>query len=211
MSGGKEIQAPWVHIPKDNRELQERYDLWAEKYEQNMHEIYGYSLPQRGAEMLATHLPEVSSLILDAGAGSGLVGEALGALGYRQIAGIDISPGMLEKARQKGVYGELRRMILGEQLDFPSHHFHGVISIGVLTTGHAPPSALDELVRITTPGGIIVFSMRSDTYEERGFKEKQEALEKAGLWRLAEVTPEFAGLPEGEPETRHRIYAYSVA
>ncbi|MBI2855303.1 MAG: class I SAM-dependent methyltransferase [Chloroflexi bacterium] len=211
MPEGREIQVPWVHVPHSNSELQERYNLWADRYEHDMEELYGYTLPQRGAETLARHLPDMNSLILDAGSGTGLVGEALGAFGYVRVVGIDLSPGMLEQAGRKGVYRELHQMTLGEALDFPSDSFDGVVSIGVLTTGHAPPSSLDELIRVTRPGGIIVFSMRRDTYEERGFREKQEALEQEGVWILVEESPEFAGLPRGEPETPHRIYTYRVA
>ena len=44
--------------------------------------------------------------------------------------------------------------------------------------GHAPPSSLDELVRITRPDGHVIFIVRSDMYEGEGFKEKQQALVK---------------------------------
>ena len=100
MTKGKEIQSPWVHIPRDNRELQERYNLWADRYEQDMEVFYGYSLPQRGVEMLARHLPEKAGLILDAGAGTGLVGQALAGLGFQRVVGIDLSSGMLEQSRR---------------------------------------------------------------------------------------------------------------
>ena len=85
-----------------------------------------------------------------------------------------------------------------------------MISIGVLTSGHAPPTSLDELIRVTKQGGLIVFSMRRDTYQEWGFQEKQQSLDAAGRWRLLEVTEDFQGLPKGEPEAQHRIYVYQV-
>ncbi len=210
MSESREVPAPWIHIPKDNQELQERYDHWAQDYERDMQEVYGYTLPKRGAELVAKHLQDRSSLILDAGTGTGLVGRFLWEYGYHDLVGIDISPGMLQEARAKNIYRELHCMALGEPLEFPAHRFAAVVSIGVLTSGHAPPSSLDELVRVTTPGGLIVFSMRQDTYNEWGFKEKQQSLASAGRWRLLEVTASFQGLPTGEPEARHKDFSYEV-
>ena len=210
MSVRRESPPPWVQIPKDNRELQEQYDLWAHEYERDMQEVYGYTLPQRGAALLVKHLSHRSSLILDAGAGTGLVGQFLSEHGYGNLVGIDLSSRMLEEARAKKVYRELRRMILGEPLEFPSHRFDAVISIGVLTSGHAPPSSLDELSRVTKPMGLVAFSMRRDTYEEWGFREKQQVMAAEGRWKLLEVTAAFQGLPTGEPETRHHLYLYQV-
>ena len=80
----------------------------------------------------------------------------------------------------------------------------------MFTQGHAPASSFDELVRITKPGGIIAFSLRVDTYETDGFKERQSALESSGKWKLAEVTEEFQPLPKGEPEVFHQVWVYQL-
>ena len=73
-----------------------------------------------------------------------------------------------------------------------------------------PVSAFDELVRVTKPGGYIVFSLRTDMVED-GFKEYFAGLEAAGKWKLAEATDPFQPLPKGEPEVFHQIWAYQVA
>lgn len=99
---------------------------------------------------------------------------------------------------------------MGEPLDFQSERFDAIISVGVLTVGHAPPSAFDELIRITSPGGHIVFTLRTDVYENNGFREKQERLEQARKWRLAELSQPFRPMPDGEPEVIHRVWAYQV-
>ena len=129
-------------------------------------------------------------------------------LGYRDLIAIDLSQGMLDEARNKNVYAELHQMVLGETLDFDSGLFEGVISVGVFTLGHAPASAFDELIRVTQPGGYVVFSLRTDVHEEGGFKEKQQELEAQGKWKLVEVTEPFQPLPKGEPEVFHQIWAY---
>jgi SAM-dependent methyltransferase len=102
-------------------------------------------------------------------------------------------------------------MVLGETLAYPSASFDGVISVGVLTVGHAPASALDELIRITRPRGHIVFTLRPDVYEANGFKEKHAELESDGKWSLIEVTDPVPVLPKGEPEVCHQVWVYLVS
>ena len=56
-------------------------------------------------------------------------------------------------------------MVMGEPLDIPSGAFDAVICVGALTLGHAPANSLDELVRVTNPGGYVLFNLRPDHYE----------------------------------------------
>ena len=69
---------------------------------------------------------------------------------------------MLAEAERKGVYRSLVEARLGERLPYEDATYDAVVSSGVLTTGHAPASSLDELVRVTRPGGHVVFTLRSD-------------------------------------------------
>ena len=123
---------------------------------------------------------------------------------------MDLSRGMLAEAKGKDLYNEFHQMALGGTLDFATGEFDAVISVGVFTQGHAPANSLDELARITKPGGLIVFSLRVDTYESDGFKEQQSGMEEAGVWQLADMTDRFQPLPKGEPEVRRRTWAYRV-
>jgi hypothetical protein len=77
--------------------------------------------------------------------------------------------------------------------------------------GHAPASSLDELARITRPGGYVIFSLRPDVYETAGFKEKQAALESESKWKLIEESEKFKPLPKGEPEVYHQVWVYQVS
>jgi len=101
-------------------------------------------------------------------------------------------------------------MGLGEEIACETESFYSVICVGVLTIGHVPPSALDEFIRVTKPGGYVIFTLRPDVYEEGGFQEKQEALEKGGRWTLVEVSEKFAPLPKGEPDVLHQVWGYRV-
>jgi SAM-dependent methyltransferase len=204
-----ENRVRWVYASSNNQELQERYDEWAEAYDQDLEDDFAWNAPQTAARVFAALVPK-DAPVLDAGAGTGLVGQALAEMGFTSMVAMDLSEGMLEQARQKGVYRECRRMVLGDPLDFDSGQFEGIISVGVFTLGHAPASAFDELIRVTRPGGFIVFSLRTDVYLEGGFKEKLDALASEGRWTLAEATEPFQPLPKGEPEVYHQIWAYQV-
>ncbi len=200
----------WIYSSRDNQELAERYDQWAKDYDTDLEQDFAWVGPQRAAEVLARHVAK-GARILDAGAGTGLVGKILYDLGYQDLVAMDLSQGMLEEARSKQVYQEFHQMVMGEPLGFSSDAFDAVVSVGVLTVGHAPASSLDELVRITRPGGFIAFSLRPDMYQDAGFKEKQQALEDQGLWRLTEVTDPFQPLPNGEPDVYHQVWVYQIS
>ena len=199
----------WVYESTNNKELEERYDQWAADYDKDLAEEFAWNSPQNSAAVFSKHVDK-SARILDAGAGTGLVGVCLAQDGYKNLVAMDLSLGMLQEAREKNVYNDFHQMALGGTLDFQSDEFDAVISVGVFTQGHAPASSFDELVRITKPGGIIAFSLRVDTYETDGFKERQSTLESSGKWKLAEVTEEFQPLPKGEPEVFHQVWVYQV-
>ena len=199
----------WIYSSSDNKELAERYDQWAKDYDVDLDEGFGWLGPQRAVEFFARHVPKVAR-ILDAGAGTGLVGELLTRQSYNNLAAMDLSSGMLEEAQKKNAYREFHQMVMGEPLNYATDSFDAVISVGVLTVGHAPASSFDELIRITKPGGHIVFSLRPDVYRDSGFKEKQDALESEGKWKLVEVSEEFQPLPKGEPDVYHQVWVYQV-
>jgi SAM-dependent methyltransferase len=199
----------WIYSSRDNKELSDRYDEWAKNYDTDLDEEFGWLGPQRAVDFFGRYVPK-DARVLDAGAGTGLVGMLLAEQGYSDLVAMDLSPGMLEEARKKNVYREFHQMVMGEPLDYATDSFDAVVSIGVLTVGHAPASSFDELIRITRSGGHIVFSLRPDVYRDSGFKEKQDALVAEGKWKLVEVSEEFQPLPKGEPEVYHQVWVYQV-
>jgi SAM-dependent methyltransferase len=90
--------------------------------------------------------------------------------------------------------------VLGEPLGFDNGSFSAAVSVGVFTTNHAPPEALDELVRVVEPDGWVIFSVRDDVYRKEGFEEKQASLEKEGRWRRVTMAKRSSPSPPG---TRH--------
>ena len=190
-------------------ELETHYAGWADTYDAE-NAAMGFRLPILAAGMLARYVPVDERPILDAGCGTGLAGDNLWILGYRNLVGIDLSEPMLVHARKLEIYNHLAQMVLGEPLDFPSNMFGATIVTGVFTEGHAPYSSFDELIRITKTGGFIVFNVRDDIYEDHGFRTKMERLEADGEWRLAEMSEKFRPFSISEAHVIARLFAYEV-
>lgn len=199
----------WVYSSTSSEQLIERYDTWSASYEAEMEDNYGWSAPRKTAEVVQKHVP-LDGRILDAGVGTGLVGQLLYEAGYTNLDGFDFSPEMLAQARLKNVYGDLRQMELGITLDYGTNSFDTVTCVGVLTLGHAPVSSLDEMVRITKPGGHVIYSMRPDYREPAGFVAKEAELESAGLWKLTEATEPVQTMPKGIPDALMQIWVFEV-
>ena len=147
--------------------------------------------------------------ILDAGAGTGLLGAALRDRGFRTLDGLDLSPAMLAEAGRKCVYRSLVEARLGEHLPYEAATYDAVVSSGVLTTGHAPASSLDELVRVTQPGGHVVFTLRADRTPP-GYDAKLTGLVEAGRWELVERGDAFQAMPTSEPDVLVRVWAFRI-
>lgn len=187
-----------VYDARDNDQLADLYDRWAGDYDRDVLG-FGYVYPALIAGLVGRHVTDLDAPILDAGCGTGLIGVLLAALGYRDLTGIDLSEGMLERARATGIYGGLEPKVLGEPLGYEDGRFGAVFCAGVLTVGHAPACCLEELVRVTRRGGQVIFTLTRPVLEERGFKDKIDELASAGRWRQRDLSREIAALP-GAPD-----------
>lgn len=84
------------------------------------------------------------------------------------------------------------------------------MAAGVFTQGHAPFDGLDELCRITRPGGHIVFSI-SRTCPGETFETKARALETAGKWRRVDASERYNSTPLGDDVPMSQVFVYEVA
>ena len=196
-----------VYGAKSDDDLTEGYDGWAADYDADVVD-WGYRLPTVIAGHFGRHVESAAGEVLDAGCGTGIIGETLHLIGYRALVGIDLSDGMLAVARAKAVYQDLRQMRLGDPLDFADGHFAATTAVGVLTVGHAKPDAFDELIRVTRPGAPLIFSIRVDGGVGDGFLARQDALERDGRWRLDEATPAFRSMSAPGHDVEHRVFVY---
>ena len=209
MSTAKNELLDQVYSARSDAELEAGYDGWAEAYDGDL-VSFGYRLPTIVSGLFGRYVRPDDGPVLDAGVGTGLVGESLALLGYGPLTGIDLSPGMLKAAERKKVYEALRQMRLGGPLDFPGGHFAATTAVGVLTTGHAKADSFDELIRVTRSGGHMIFSVRVDGDAGAPFLARQEALEEAGSWQRLHATEAFQSMPLGEPEVFHQVFVYQI-
>jgi SAM-dependent methyltransferase len=200
-----------VYHAGDAAALAATYDRWAASYDSDMLAI-GYANTAVAAGLVGRHVQDREGAILEAGVGTGALGEILSVMGYRRLVGIDMSEGMLAKARARNVYADLRNRVLGEPLDFDDATFAAIVSFGVFTPGHALPAAFDELVRIARPGGHLIFTVSTAAWREAGFEAKLGALEASGRLRLVETSAEYRPMPLSVAEANFttRAYVYAV-
>ena len=150
-------------------ELMGVYDGWADAYEQELLEEWGYTSPQKAVQLLSDIMTLQGMRVLDAGCGTGLVGALLKKSGAASLTGIDYSPGMLAKAEAKQVYDSLDKMDMNEPLPLPSNSFDATTCIGTFTATHVKPDAVRELVRVTRSGGALIFTVREDYWQATNF------------------------------------------
>jgi predicted TPR repeat methyltransferase len=135
------------------------FDGYAENFEQHLTGALEYSLPSSLPALLESldGAEAWYERALDLGCGTGLVGANIrGYCGH--LLGVDISPGMLEKAEQKAVYDELRASDLHEMLAGAEETFDLIVSADVLVY----IGALDRLLALAAarcnPGARIIIS-----------------------------------------------------
>jgi predicted TPR repeat methyltransferase len=182
-----------VYSARKPEEVAALYDRWADTYDAEM-AANGYRHPSISLALLARHLPRGAAPLLDAGCGTGLIGEWLGIMGYPEVEGLDLSTGMLARAEAKGVYAKLHNLALGGPLPFADGHFAGIVSAGVFTTGHVGAEGLDELFRACRKGGVIVLTVKNTLWED-GFAARIAELGVAGLLERVEETEPYVSMP----------------
>lgn len=174
-----------VYNATDHEQLMDAYHEWAATYDADLVDTFGYVAHISSAKALDSALGgNHEATILDAGSGTGLVAEELARLGYRHMDALDYSKDMLEQARSRKIYRSLIQADMKERLPFDDDSYDAVVCTGTFTYGHVTGDAFAELIRITKPGGSIVFTVREGAYEEYGYRKKMLELESAGAWEL---------------------------
>ncbi|MBM9614860.1 class I SAM-dependent methyltransferase [Desulfobulbus rhabdoformis] len=171
-----------VYTAKDHDELMDAYGEWANEYEKDTVDRFGYVAHIESADAFEQVMSHKGAYILDAGCGTGLVGKELSQRGYQKVDALDCSEQMLGEARDKKVYHELFQADMSKRLEFEDNRYDAVICTGTFTYGHVQADAFEELVRITKPGGIICFTIREGAFDDCGYQEKMAEMEHGQSW-----------------------------
>lgn len=136
----------------EQRDAQSRayYDDFSTGYERERHRGYHALLDE--LELGVVDPLVRGSHVLEVGCGTGLILEKL-ARTARRAEGVDLSPGMLELARKRGL--DVREGSATE-LPYADDSFDVVLSFKVLA--HVPDieRALSEMARVCRPGGHVI-------------------------------------------------------
>lgn len=164
---GREHDLDGAYALKTPEDSVRYYRDWAQDYDRDFAEAMAYRSPAEVARAFAALGGK--GPVLDVGAGTGLVGQALAAAQIGPVDGLDISAEMLARAAEKQVYRSTITADLKRTLPLPDGAYCGCISAGTFTTGHVGPEAFAELLRVTRPGAVFAVTVHSAFYEAAGF------------------------------------------
>jgi predicted TPR repeat methyltransferase len=146
------------------------FDSFAGSFDEVLDQL-GYRAPGLIGELLDRDLPAAdgSLMIADAGCGTGLCGEFLRPRAKR-LVGIDLSPGMLARARTRGTYDDLVEAELSAWLGRQRHAYDVIVSADTLCYFGVLDAVVAAAANALTPGGLFVFTVERAAEDVRAFK-----------------------------------------
>lgn len=191
--------------------VESTFDTFAASFDEKLLKLE-YRAPQLVAEALArAHgAPRKNLDALDAGCGTGLCGPLIAPYVSR-LTGVDLSAGMLAKARGRGVYDELAKAELSGYLAGHAQAFDLIISADTLCYFGPLSEVFEAASGALRPDGLLIFTVEvtADATAE-GFRLNphgryshsrhylQRALEAAGF-ALAAMDPAVLRMEGGNP------------
>ncbi|NET52303.1 MAG: class I SAM-dependent methyltransferase [Merismopedia sp. SIO2A8] len=144
-------------------------------------------------------------VVLDMGAGSGLVGHTLSTLGVQSLVGIDIEPEAAQAARRQypGIYEnyyveDLRHLTQQTQRALAQRQFNCMICCSALSNGHVSADALSAVFNQIANNGCVAFNVAQYFWEddtETGFRQQHPWVDNPDIFEVAQMQP-----------YRHRLY-----
>ena len=147
------------------------FDAFAPSFDAVLNGL-AYRAPQLVADRIAALINPVTGnlSVLDAGCGTGLCAPLLKP--YAQhLVGVDLSPGMLDRARLTGLYDELVESELTAFMAARPAEFDVIVAADTLCYFGALLPAFDAAAQALRPGGRLVFTLElaEDDVRERGY------------------------------------------
>jgi len=144
----------------DDAYVRETFDRFAGQFETVLAGL-GYQVPERLCAMAREALSGRTGLtVLDAGCGTGLCAPYLKPVA-RRLVGVDLSGGMLEKAKARGLYDALHEAELGAFLAGTRDSYDLVIAADVFCYFGALDAAFAALAGRTAGGGLFGFTVEA--------------------------------------------------
>jgi ubiquinone/menaquinone biosynthesis C-methylase UbiE len=133
---------------------------------------------------LDRHLPGTPLKVLDVGCGTGAMGLLFAGMGH-QVTGVDLSEGMMAKAREKACAQKLSIELKtgdAEHLPFNDGSFDVVVNRHLLWTLPHPQIALKEWNRVLKNGGVVLII--EGVWMDRSFRVRAKRKVSDGLARI---------------------------
>ncbi|HEU4535816.1 MAG TPA: class I SAM-dependent methyltransferase [Polyangiaceae bacterium] len=149
--GAEPRPAPEAH---DEGKSRSYYDEFAARYEaaRRPNDPHGYHALVDDLEIDLVRRHGEGREVLEVGCGTGLLLERIAGFA-RRAEGVDLSPGMLEKARARGLSV---KEASATGLPYGDASFDVACSFKVLAHVPAIERALAEMARVTRPGGVVL-------------------------------------------------------
>ncbi|MEZ4459677.1 MAG: class I SAM-dependent methyltransferase [bacterium] len=162
---------------KDNESY---YDEFAHWYEKERHDGYHAFIDRLETDLILPFCPGKD--VLEVGCGTGLILEKVEPIAGRAV-GIDLSDGMLEHARRRGL-----EVFKSDACDLPfeDESFDLVYSFKVLAHVEDIDRAIREMSRVTRPGGHLILEF----YNRASLRYAAKKL--AGPGKISQKTDEAA-------------------
>lgn len=159
------------------------FDKFAPSFENQLNDRLRYRAPQLVAQLLEEHLPPPAKQfkVLDAGCGTGLCGPLI-APWAKRLVGVDLSAGMLAKARDKDAYDLLEKAELSRYLREHQAEFELILSADTLCYFGPLDAVSASAAGALRPGGYLAFTVE---LLRQGGGEKGFQLEASGRYRHA--------------------------
>lgn len=183
-----------IHGDFSQDTISQKYDELCRNYEE-VYNTVGWPDPSKCADFLLSLGFTADSEVLDMGCGTGLVAKYLkekSGVDSIKIVGIDASDGMIEKALSKGIYTEVRKLMLCNPESFATNQadllekFDFVTASGLLAEGHATPAVFDEMILSLKKGGYAIFTSRVEYMEPLKYQEGVDQRATDGKWEFVD-------------------------
>jgi len=138
----------------DEEAIRSAYRRWAPVYDRT----FGF-VAAEGRRHAVEFINKTRGRVLEVGVGTGLSLPAYGK--HLEIVGIDLSPEMLEKARERVAEERLTNVTALLEMDagelaFEDASFDTVVAMYVMTVVPDPEKVMRELSRVCKPGGDVI-------------------------------------------------------
>ncbi len=170
------------------------------------------------AELIAADVDPASLKALDFGAGNGMVGEQLAAVGVESLVGLDLLTEARDAAHRDrpGLYedyyaGDVTDLDPGDRRELEAHECNAMTCVAALGFGDIPPAAFAAAFNLVASPGWVAFNLRDrfiDDDDPAGFGAFiGRMLEEDVLEEQARVSYTHRVSVAGEPLEYHAIVA----